>query len=143
MPKGSAEVFAIATPVSNPAWLVMNGNNKLQVQALMFKTFPKFWLLMLEKRGIGSMDVAVVTEDNGTKPTVPELDPRLGPLLPAGVKLGMPVTVRDSITLGLSDVTSYTASAVPPDTERVPVLAGTKVPFPVLSVVTIELARFE
>src|ERR1035441_817369 len=38
VPNGSVLVFIIAKPVSNPTWLVMNGNNRLVVHGMTVKT---------------------------------------------------------------------------------------------------------
>ena len=61
----SAVVFAIAMPVSNPAWFVTNGKSKLHVQELIVNKLEA--VLGWQKRGIGALLEAVGVVDSGAK----------------------------------------------------------------------------
>ena len=63
----SAVVFAIATPVSKPAWFVTNGKSKLHVQELIENKLEA--VLGWQKRGIGALVEAVGVVDSGAKLT--------------------------------------------------------------------------
>src|ERR1700680_883360 len=114
VPNGSIEVFAIATPVSKPAWFVTNGNNRSQVQALMLKIGVE--PVVLQKRGIGAAPCKLsCIVLSGAKLMFTVLAPTAGRfeavLATAATAIG---TVIVSTTFGLEYQTSYVTEAVVP-----------------------------
>src|SRR5437879_80841 len=76
VPNGSAEVLAIAIPVSKPAVLLTNGKSRFVEQALIVK--PVLLVGTSAKRGIGAEVLCVITVLSGAKLPVTVAVPRPG-----------------------------------------------------------------
>src|SRR5579864_4990047 len=102
----------MANPVSNPAWLVTNGNSKCVAHLPMLHALAA--TEVSANRGIGSVAEALTSVLMGAKLPPIVAVPRPGEFAPGLAVYEMYTgTVRLSTTPGLTWRTSYTASPTP------------------------------